>query len=66
MFFQMKITNPPTDPEQAQQQKIMGTIFPAMLIFFLYNLPAALLLYWFVQSVLTFAFQWKTMRPKKA
>jgi len=66
MFFQMKITNPPTDPEQAQQQKMMGMIMPVMLIFFLYNLPAALLLYWFVQSLLTFTFQWKTMRPKAA
>jgi len=64
MFFQMKITNPPTDPEQAQQQKIMGMVLPVMLIFFLYNLPAALLLYWFVQSLFTFVFQWRTMRPK--
>jgi|GEM_PF-685415 len=63
MFYQMKLTNPPSDPEQAQQQKIMSTIFPVMLIFFLYNLPSALLLYWFVQSVLTFISQWKMMRP---
>jgi YidC/Oxa1 family membrane protein insertase len=63
MFLQMRLTNMPTDPEQAQQQKIMGTIFPVMLIFILYNMPSALLLYWFVQSILTFISQWKMMRP---
>ncbi len=66
MFWQMKLTTPPADPEQAQQQKIMGMIFPVMLIFFLYNLPSALLLYWLVQSAMTFIFQWRMMNKAKA
>ena len=64
MFLQMKYANPHMDPEQEQQQKMMAFIFPIMIGWFTYNLPSALLLYWFTNSILTFVSQWKIMRSK--
>ncbi|MFH1772568.1 MAG: membrane protein insertase YidC [Candidatus Omnitrophota bacterium] len=64
LFLQMKMSNPNVDPEQKQQQQMMATIFPIMLAVFLYNLPAALLLYWFTDSILTFFTQRKLMKVK--
>ncbi|MCP4653435.1 MAG: membrane protein insertase YidC [Candidatus Omnitrophica bacterium] len=64
MYMQMKFTSPAVDSEQAQQQKIMATIFPVMMILFLYNLPAALLLYWFTNSLFTFHTQWKAAKKR--
>ncbi|MBN2120223.1 MAG: membrane protein insertase YidC [Candidatus Omnitrophica bacterium] len=64
MYVQMKFTSPEVDPTQAQQQKIMSLIFPVMMGFIFYQLPSALLLYWFTNSVLTFLSQWHIMKAK--
>jgi YidC/Oxa1 family membrane protein insertase len=66
MYVQMKFSNPEIDPSQAQQQKIMGTIFPVMMAVFFYKLPSALLLYWFTNSVLTSISQWRIMKMKQS
>ncbi len=63
MYVQMQL-NSPADPEQAQQQKMMGLFMPIMLGFFFYNMPSAMLLYWFTNSVLTFFTQRKVMANK--
>lgn len=62
MYVQMKFSSPSIDPEQAQQQKIMSVVFLVMFAMIFYNLPSALLLYWFINSILTFFFQWKIAR----
>lgn len=64
MYLQMKFSNPAIDPEQAQQQKMMSVVFLVMFAMIFYNLPSALLLYWFINSILTFFFQWKITRTQ--
>jgi len=61
MFFQQKITASQTSasPEAAQQQKIMMFMMPVLFGALFYKLPAGLVLYWFVNSLLMIAFQWK-------
>lgn len=65
MFFQQKMTaTQATSPETAQQQKIMTIMMPALFGVLFYKLPAGLVLYWFVNSLLMLAFQWKISRIK--
>ena len=54
MIIQMKVapTSAPTDDQQAQMQAMMMKIMPVMMLFFLYNFPAGLALYWTTQNVL--------------
>jgi len=61
MFFQQKITASQANasPEAAQQQKIMMFMMPVLFGALFYKLPAGLVLYWFVNSLLMIAFQWK-------
>lgn len=66
MFLQMRFANPHVDPEQEQQQKMMAFLFPVMIGWFTYNLPSALLLYWFTNSIVTFISQWKIMRSNSS
>jgi YidC/Oxa1 family membrane protein insertase len=40
-------------PEQKQQQQIMLIMMPIMFGFIFYNMPSGLVLYWFVNTVLT-------------
>ncbi len=47
MFWQQKLT--PTDPSQ----KSLKFMMPIMLTFFFYNLPAGLILYWLVTTLIT-------------
>lgn len=64
MYIQMKFTSPEIDPEQAQQQRIMGMIFPIMFGIFFYQFLSALLLYWLINSLLTCISQWRIMKKQ--
>lgn len=61
MFFQQKIVAPQAvqGSQSAEQQKIMGIMMPVIFGFLFYKMPAGLVLYWFVNSMLMFLFQWK-------
>ncbi|MGB4520896.1 MAG: membrane protein insertase YidC [Candidatus Omnitrophota bacterium] len=64
MFFQQKGSMASTSSEQAEQQKIMLIIFPLMFGLIFYHMPAGLVLYWFVNSVLTVSYQFRMSRTK--
>ncbi len=49
MFFQQKLTPAAADPTQQKMMMIM----PLVLLFFLYNLPAGLTLYWTVSQAIS-------------
>ncbi len=53
-LLQQKFT---TGSSAAPEQKKMGLFFGVLLGVIFYNFPAALTLYWFVQNLLTFAYQ---------
>ncbi len=58
MFIQMKLNPTPPDPVQARVMQLMPIIFT---IFFLW-FPAGLVLYWFVNNLLSIAQQWAITR----
>lgn len=53
MYFSIRFTSPAMDAQQAQQQRIMAFISPAMVGFFglKYQWPSALILYWLAFNV---------------
>lgn len=53
MFFQQKFSMVKGTGPQAEQQKIMTIVFPIMFGFLFYHMPAGLVLYWLVNSLLT-------------
>ena len=55
-LFQQKVT---VSASASQQQKQMGLFFGVFIGVIFYNFPSALVLYWFVQNLLTFAYQAK-------
>ena len=59
MYFSVRFTSPAVDPQQAQQQKIMAFISPAMVGYlgFRYAWPSALIIYWLSFNVFTMAQQ---------
>jgi len=62
MVLQQKVTMRSTtavSDEAAQQQKIMTTVMPVMFGVLFYKISSALVLYWFLNSVLSVLFQWK-------
>ncbi|HQP91050.1 MAG TPA: membrane protein insertase YidC [Candidatus Omnitrophota bacterium] len=60
MFLQQKTTaQVSSSPESAQQQKIMMIMMPILFGILFYKLPSGLVLYWFINSLLMTAFQWK-------
>ncbi len=61
-FYQQKSQPKPSDPQVAQQQKMM-MFMPFMMMFFLYNYAAGLSLYWITNSVLGIVEQ-KLIRAK--
>jgi YidC/Oxa1 family membrane protein insertase len=66
MYFTQKlISMPAATPEQQQQQRMMSIMMPVMLLFFMKSLPAAFILYWFLQNVLMTGHQWLIMRPHR-
>ncbi|HSG88425.1 MAG TPA: membrane protein insertase YidC [Pseudomonadales bacterium] len=54
MFFQQKLNPAPPDPMQAKVMQLMPIMFTVLFLFF----PAGLVLYWFVNSLLSIAQQW--------
>jgi YidC/Oxa1 family membrane protein insertase len=45
------MSQPPTDPQQAQMQKMMLYFMPVFVLFITYGFPAGLMLYWLVSNV---------------
>jgi YidC/Oxa1 family membrane protein insertase len=74
MYLSVRYGSPPSsDPQQAQTQKIMAIVSPAMIAYFgwRYHWASALLIYWLMLNVLTMAQQFYMYRrygligPKK-
>ena len=65
MYFTVRYGSPPsTDPQQAQTQKIMAIMSPAMIAFFgfKYRWASALYIYWLATNVFTVAQQYYMFR----
>ena len=60
MYFQQKLTPMVGDPVQVKLMKFMPVVFT----FFFINFPAGLVLYWFVQNILTIIQQFFILRKK--
>ncbi|MFH1191718.1 MAG: membrane protein insertase YidC [Candidatus Omnitrophota bacterium] len=59
MFVQQKISMGKATGEAAQQQKMMSIIMPIMFGVIFYQMPSGLVLYWFVNSLLMLAYQFR-------
>jgi YidC/Oxa1 family membrane protein insertase len=68
MFLQQKLTSGSSSvsKEAADQQKIMGIMMPIVFGVLFYKISSGLVLYWFVNSLLTLGFQWKISKAKIA
>ena len=68
MFVQMKLSPPPTDPTQAEQQKMMSTTMPVIYFVMMlqYQLPSAFVLYYFASNILGVGQQWLIQRQLNA
>ncbi len=67
MYFSQKlIATPAATPEQQQQQKLMAYMMPVLLVVILKDLPAAFILYWFLQNILMTGHQYFIMRAGRA
>ncbi len=64
MFFQQKTSLATASSEHAEQQKIMLIAMPILFGFIFYRMPAGLVLYWFVNSLLMAAYQFKMNKAK--
>lgn len=58
MLVQQRLSPPPPDPTQAKVMMMMPIIFTVLFI----NMPAGLMLYWFVNNTLSVLQQWYIMR----
>ncbi|MBC2596226.1 membrane protein insertase YidC [Ruficoccus amylovorans] len=61
MFFQMQMTPTPTTDNM---QRTLFKFMPLVFLFFCYNFPAGLVLYWTCQNLFTIGQQWITNRRK--
>lgn len=64
MWLQTKISQsgqsaPTGGGAMAQQMKMMGSVMPIMMFVIFYNSPSGLVLYWFVNTILTAAQTWR-------
>jgi YidC/Oxa1 family membrane protein insertase len=57
MFFQQRLNPPPPDPLQAKIMMLMPIVFTVLFA----NFPSGLMLYWFVNTTLSFLQQWYIM-----
>jgi YidC/Oxa1 family membrane protein insertase len=57
MFLQQRLSPPPADPTQAKIMMLMPVVFTLLFL----NFPAGLMLYWFVNNLLSFLQQWYIM-----
>ncbi len=65
MFVQQKISmTTSATSEAAQQQKIMSIVMPIMFGVIFYQMPSGLVLYWFVNSTLMLAYQFRMNSQK--
>lgn len=64
MFFQQKLTTTKATGASADQQKMMLIIMPVMFGFIFYHMPAGLVLYWLINSILMLVFQLRMSRAK--
>jgi YidC/Oxa1 family membrane protein insertase len=64
MFFQQKTSMVSISQNQAEQQKIMMIVMPIMFGVLFYHMPSGLVLYWFINSSLTLAYQLRVSRKK--
>ena len=64
MFVQQKISMAKATGEAAQQQKMMSIIMPIMFGVIFYQMPSGLVLYWFVNSLLMLAYQYRINKQK--
>jgi len=64
MFVQQKISMTKATGEAAQQQKMMSIIMPIMFGVIFYQMPSGLVLYWFVNSLLMLAYQFRINSQK--
>lgn len=62
MFFQQKISAVSPDSASSEQQKMLMIVMPIVFCFLFYKLPSGLVMYWFINSLLTLGFQWKILR----
>ena len=53
-----------TSSQSAEQQKIMMIVFPIMFGVMFYNVPAGLVMYWFLNSTLMLLYQIKVMKSQ--
>jgi YidC/Oxa1 family membrane protein insertase len=61
MFLQQRLSPPPPDPTQAKLMLLMPVIFTCLFI----SCPAGLMLYWFVNNLLSCLQQWLIIRSIK-
>lgn len=62
MFLQQKLSLKSASPSQREQQQMMMVIFPIIFGFIFYSFPAGLVIYWFINSLLTLVYQWKVSK----
>ncbi|MBU2540308.1 MAG: membrane protein insertase YidC [Candidatus Omnitrophica bacterium] len=62
MFFQQKMSMRNVSGTQSEQQKMMLWVMPIVFGFIFYNMPSGLVLYWFTNSLLMMASQWKALK----
>lgn len=53
MYVSTKMSSPAVDKQQADQQKMMAIMMPAIFVLFFNSFPSAFILYWLVLNVLT-------------
>lgn len=69
MFFQQKLSTPPkaassgASDQMAQQQRMMMFMMPVLFGILFYKLPSGLVLYWFVNTILTIVEQGLFLKP---
>jgi YidC/Oxa1 family membrane protein insertase len=65
MFIQQKITsNTAAMGQSSEQQKFMLILMPLMFLFIFYHMPAGLVLYWLVNSLLMLIYQLRISRVR--
>lgn len=62
MFLQQKLSLKTASPSQKEQQQMMMVLFPILFGFIFYSFPSGLVIYWFINSLLTFVYQWKVSK----
>ncbi len=64
MFFQQRVSSAAASGASAEQQKIMLIVMPVMFGFIFYRMPAGLVLYWLINSILMLVFQLRMNKSK--